>query len=333
MPVVPDGNLHVYVLNVGQADTCVIVTPRGQVIVIDAARPRKLVRFLTHLGLPAHGEIDLLLISHPHSDHFAGANRLVREFHVKKAILTPFWHTFGMGPPTYCNLVAQLHVRGAVCDFLSGYSRWYPESPFGHSHSRYQKIDPDAPYLELFGPTNSLVASLERQGVFDTNHLSVMSRFTWRDFRMILAADAQMENWGPFDAEQLLTDKCQVLKAAHHGSGNGTQWERISRLSPQVVIVSSDPTHRHNLPDVVGAVTFAKYASPRNRAASSVRVVAITEDTGTVRITVTRSGTHRVESFGDRIHQMVNLTAPTLLDYRSNRTDWKLLAGNRLASL
>jgi len=49
---------------------------------------------------------------------------------------------------------------------------------------------------------------------------------------MILAGDAQMENWAAFDQEGLLEDPCAVLKSAHHGSSNGTQWERLRRLEP-----------------------------------------------------------------------------------------------------
>jgi len=34
--------------------------------------------------------------------------------------------------------------------------------------------DPDAPYLEMLGPTNNLIQTLEKAAAFDTNHLSIM---------------------------------------------------------------------------------------------------------------------------------------------------------------
>jgi len=196
----PDGCLHVYMLNVGQADTTVIVTPNGTVIVIDAVKPDKLIQLLTDLGID--GAIEHLIITHPHDDHFSGCNRLVQTYQVEEATVPPIWHDFGMGPPTYRSLMARLADQGTNIVFLAGYSRWYPENalitPTGDADPQ---IDPDAPFLELLGPTNGLVSRLETAKVFETNHLSIMTRFTWKDFRMIFAGDAQMENWSCFDDE------------------------------------------------------------------------------------------------------------------------------------
>ena len=70
----PDGNLHVYMLNVGQADTSVILSPLGKVIVIDATRPGKLLKLLDDLD--NNNTIEHLIITHPHNDHYSGGNRL-----------------------------------------------------------------------------------------------------------------------------------------------------------------------------------------------------------------------------------------------------------------
>ena len=87
----PNGALHVYVLNAGQADTTIIVMPAGKVILIDAVRPDKLVHLLTAIGLPANGVIEHLVITHPHSDHYSGANRLAGDYQISQATLSPFW--------------------------------------------------------------------------------------------------------------------------------------------------------------------------------------------------------------------------------------------------
>ncbi len=84
-------------------------------------------------------------------------------------------------------------------------------------------IDPDKPYLEFLGPTNNMIKTLEEAKEFNTNHLSIMTRLTWGNFGMIITGDAQMENWSFFDEERLLEGRCQVLRASHHGSKNGTQ--------------------------------------------------------------------------------------------------------------
>ena len=326
--LVGDGNLHVYMLSVGQGDTTVIVTPAGNVIVIDAMRPSKLVKLLNDLGLPAGGTIEHLIITHPHRDHFSGGNRLAKDFTIAEATVAPFWHEFGMGPPTYRGLIASLFDQNTNCNFLSGYNRWYPDGlitapPAGQE----AEIDPDAPFIEFLGPTNGLVRMLEDSNVFNTNHLSIMTRLRWRNFRMISAADAQMENWSFFDQERLMEDKCQVLRTAHHGSPNGTQWERINRLGASQVIVSSDPGRGHHLPDLTSTALFTKFDC------ESGQMAVITIDSGTIHLKVPSNGRRTMECFGDAPTDNVDLTAPTPLTEASNPTDWAALLDDRVAGL
>jgi len=322
-----DGNLHVYMVSVGQGDTSVIVSPEGSVMVIDAMRPTKILRLLNDLG--CDDIIEHMVITHPHSDHFSGGNRLATDLSILEATVAPFWHEFGMGPTTYRRLMGRLAGQNTNVTFLSGYSRWYPDGalttpPLGEA----PEIDPNKPYLELLGPTNGLVRTLEEANVFQTNHLSIMSRLTWSNFRMISAGDAQMENWSFFDHERMLVDKCQVLRAAHHGSANGTQWERIYRLSPSRVIISSDPDSTHDLPDLSGAAIFAMFDNVNGQLA------AITRDTGTIHLMVTPEGTRTLRMYGDTPTGNVDLgSIPVALTEISNPTDWRALVNDRIATL
>jgi competence protein ComEC len=314
-------------LSVGQADTSVIVSPGGRVIVIDASRPAKLLRLLGDLGLD--GTIEQLIITHPHDDHFGGANRLARDLNnIVAATVAPAWHEFGMGPPTYRGLISRLRAQNTNVTFLSGYSRWYPDqvlmTPPGGGDP---VVDPDAPFLEMLGPANGLVRLLEDANIFNTNHLTIMTRLTWRRFRMISTGDAQMENWSSFDSERMMEGRCQVLRAAHHGSPNGTQWERLNRLSPSRVIVSSDPGAGHRLPDLTSTAIFTRFNSVGGQMA------AITRDTGTIHLRVTAAGNYRLWRYGDLPANNVDLNTPIALTEQSNPTDWLALLDDRVASL
>lgn len=323
-----DGDLHVYMVSVGQGDTTVVISPDGSVIVIDAMRPSKLVRLLNDLGLPGGGTIEHLIITHPHSDHFSAGNRLEETFNIAEATVAPFWHDFAMGPPTYRSLIGRLSDQGTNCNFLSGYNRWYPDGAMTDPVAgQPREVDSDAPFLEMLGPTNGLVRMLEDAKVFNTNHLSIMTRLRWRNFRMIIAADAQMENWSFFDRERLMEDKCQVLRTAHHGSPNGTQWERIARLGPSQVIVSSDPHRGHHLPDLTSTAIFAKFDSEDGQMA------VLTVDSGTIHMKVRSTGSRTMKRFGDTPTGNVNLNAGVSLTELSNPTDWAALLDQRVASL
>lgn len=320
MKINPDGNLHIYMLNVGQGDTTLVISPEGAVILLDAKGPGKIMDLLDELG--CNKTIEHLVISHPHADHFSGGNALSKSYTIETATFAPFWHSFGMGPATYRKLVAFLNDNDKTnINFLSGYSRWYPDDMMTNpADNATPEVDTLAPYLELLGPTNGLIEELEESQVFNTNHLSIIARLTWRSFRMVVAADAQMENWGPFDDEQLLEEGCKILRTAHHGSSNGTQMERLKRLNPKVLVVSSSPDTGHHLPDLASAAVFAKWDRKPGQYA------VITRDTGTIHCTVTPGGSISLECYHDHYTHDVNLSRAKKLEQENNPTDWiKLL--------
>jgi beta-lactamase superfamily II metal-dependent hydrolase len=138
---------------------------------------------------------------------------------------------------------------------------------------------------------------------------------------MVFAADAQMENWAHYDREGLLEKPCHVLKAAHHGSKNGTQWERLDRLEPKLVIVSSDPAATHELPDLIGSATFLEYDQDEEH------TVALTSETGTIKISVDAAGFYEVVSFGEGPDDPLSGLAPG----PPPPTDWASILQLRMA--
>jgi competence protein ComEC len=306
--------MTIYTLNVRQADTSVIKTPGGRCIVIDAVKPDKLVDLIDHAWGGTRPEISLLVLTHPHNDHYTGANRLLNEFTVRKVILAPFWNE--PGTTGYHTIINRIHEDQIPVQFLAGYERVYPDADSGSYPDYSGQVK-----LELLGPPNHVLEDLAESRDLTPNHLSVMARLSYGSFNMVFAADAQMENWAHFDREGMLEDGCSVLKAAHHGSKRGTQWERLERLAPEFVIVSSDPDAQHHLPDLIGAVTFLEFDE------SSSRRVALTHESGTVRITVQASGSYDEHAYGE--------ASTTLISQSGNPQpladmDWLTFAQSRM---
>jgi beta-lactamase superfamily II metal-dependent hydrolase len=131
-----------------------------------------------------------------------------------------------------------------------------------------------------------------------------------------------MENWAYYDREGMLDQQCDILKAAHHGSRNGIQWERLARLSPGLVIVSSDPDRGHHLPDVIGSVIFLEYEREPGKQ------VALTRDTGTIKIAVDSPGNGRYTAvaYGDDLDEDINLQAEIPLA----ASDWAVITAQKL---
>ena len=150
-------NVEIYVLNVGQADTSILKTPEGNVIVIDAVKPRK-TRKLLDLIIPdskvaSDGKkiISHLIITHPHEDHYSGVQSILNRYHVQKVILSPFWYetTTNAGYHNILNLLDS-PGSGSSFHFLSGYERIYPD---GGTFDSFGK----KPLLELLGPSNDIL--------------------------------------------------------------------------------------------------------------------------------------------------------------------------------
>ena len=169
------------------------------------------------------------------------------------------------------------------------------------------------------GPSNSVLEELSESGILTPNHVSIISRLTFGQFSIVFAADAQMENWHQYDQENMLEDKCDVLRASHHGS----KWERIERLSPGLVVVSSDPEGHHHLPDVVGGIIFWEMDK------RSQSTVALTHTTGTIRIEVPDPNQHQrnISSYGEGPGDFVFSGVPAQLPV----TDWASLVHHRMA--
>ena len=261
--------LEIYVLNVGQGDTAIIKTPRNNVMVIDAVKPPKVKDALDSIS-PGR-TISHLIVTLPHKDHYRAVSSLLAEYQVQNVILAPFWHYDGT--PQYHTTINRIEGNHIPVRFVGGYERIYPDAGTYPYHRRTL-------HLEVLGPPNDILEELEENDDLNPNHLSIIARLRYGKFSMVFAADAQMENWTHYDRAGMLEEECSVLKAAHHGSRRGTQWERLERLSPELVIVSSDPTLGDELPDLIGSAILLEYDDDDNR------TVALTSETGTIKITV-----------------------------------------------
>ncbi len=85
----PDGNYHIYFVDTGQGDAAIIRTPEGRNIVIDGGpRPQALSLALGRVLPYRERTIDLMVLTHPHSDHVSGLIPVLERYRVAR-VLTP----------------------------------------------------------------------------------------------------------------------------------------------------------------------------------------------------------------------------------------------------
>ena len=323
VPVNTNGHLWIFCLNVGQGDTTVVATPGGKIMIFDAVRATKIIALLDDLGVGSDDPIEQIVVSHPHFDHYSGVSGLLNHYRSRVGGLTlTSLRRVEDTTPGYNSIINTAVNHQIPIHFLSGYAQRYPD--------QNPVIDPDALLVELLGPSNRFIEILFQAGTLNTNHYSIIARLNWNGFRMVIAGDAQMETWAHFDSEQMLDDSCDVLRAAHHGSANGTQFERIDRLSPTTIVVSSDPEGKDDIPDLIGAAAFLRYA---DRAARPVVALLDNRDsvkTGSVKIDVAPSGRFELLRYGDEKDRQIDLQEGLLLDAANNPTDWRALTRRKM---
>src|SRR5262249_8462963 len=82
-PFVTQGRLQIYVLDVGQGDSGLIISPEGKSVLIDAGPPQAGDEVVAALRKRNIKSLDLAVATHPHADHIGGMRAVLENVEVK----------------------------------------------------------------------------------------------------------------------------------------------------------------------------------------------------------------------------------------------------------
>ncbi len=223
--VLPDGKLHVSILDVGQGDSILIRTPEGSDILVDAG-PDPLAA-CTQLGrqLPFWDrDIDMLILTQCQSDHIAGAVQIMHKYNIKYLALPAVNFDTQLGQA----IIKTAGEKGVETVRLSEGRQIYLGKGLG---------------LAVLNPPREPLCGTDD----DINNNSLVLRLSYEDMAFLLTADIAT------DAERrLLMDRAdlssQVLKVAHHGSRSSTTQEFLAAVSPSAVAISVGECNRFGHP-------------------------------------------------------------------------------------
>jgi len=231
LATLPDGRLHLVVLDVGQGDGILAVTPTGRSMLIDSGPdPDQTLRQLG-AALPWwRRAIDVVILTHPHQDHVGGFPEVLRRFRVA-TILDP---GKPYANPTYDRfLQLSLAERGASYRFARAGQRLSLDAS-----STFEIWYPNA--ADAAGPLPSA----------DINNASVVGLLTVGRFSALLTGDAKTPVEDLLASRSLLRP-IDILKVGHHGSSSGTSPQFLAALHPAAGLISVGAGNRYGHPHQV----------------------------------------------------------------------------------
>ncbi|HJQ69221.1 MAG TPA: MBL fold metallo-hydrolase [Blastocatellia bacterium] len=223
-PAPVTGQLVVHFLDVGQGDSELIRLPSGGTILIDTgARGAPTVEMLKRLGV---GDIDLVIATHPHEDHIGEMVDVMRAFKVKEV-----WDPgFAYPTRTYLNMLKEIDSQNIK----------FENPKRGHTRA-FGDVT-----LEVLHPGATFISE-DRD---DANDASMVVRLTFGNKRFLFTGDAEEASWRQMIDANKSSLRADLLKAAHHGSDDGTTGNVLDAVRPEIVTIScaigNDYHHPHH---------------------------------------------------------------------------------------
>lgn len=222
-----DSDVEIHMMDVGQGDAIGIRTAHGHWILFDAGRAWRggdagrstVVPYIARRG----GQLDVFVLSHPHTDHVGGAASVLRALHPGKYIDPGF----AGGADAY---------RASLDAAKSAGVQWMRAHP-GDS------LSIDGVTLSILAPDSTWTASLS-----DPNLASVVALVRVGDVRMLFVGDAERpeEEW--LIARDSAVLHADILKVGHHGSGTSSSDRFLAAVRPRLALVSVGAGNTYHLP-------------------------------------------------------------------------------------
>ncbi len=228
----PHGALLMEAIDVGQGDSLLLITPDGKTLLVDGGGfgggPRQapqefdIGEEVVSQTLWARGirHLDVVALTHAHSDHMGGLPAVLRNFHPDE-----FW--VGNNPR------------------FGAYNALLDEAAALHVHVRSLRAG-DA--LTLGSTQINILAPMTsyQPGPEPTNNDSLVMHVSYGATSVMLEGDAE----APIEEAMLAESGLQstLLKVGHHGSITSTRPEFLARVNPQWAVISCGLHNRYGHP-------------------------------------------------------------------------------------
>ena len=235
-----DGELEIHHIDVGQADSALLITPGGETILIDTGDWRQsgqgLIEYLDEHDVD---RIDHLVATHAHADHIGGHDEIIEHYETERD---------GIGAA----------YDSGVAHTSATYER-YLDAIEEHDVDLFEVEEGDELPIEDDRLTGLMLNPPEGDSGTDLHYNSVTIAFEFGEFAYLTTGDVEA------DAEQRMveqwTDELDVdaYQAGHHGSSTSSTESFMSEVDPSIAIISSDRDSQYGHPHDETLETFDEF--------------------------------------------------------------------------
>ena len=238
--------LAVHFLDVGQGDSIFVELPNNKTMLIDAGENYHGEGIINYIQKAGYSKIDYLVATHPHSDHIGSLPYIVRNFKIGKVYMPKVTATSKL----YESLLKSIKSKKlTVKDAKAGVN------------------------IVKKGDLSVSIIAPSQIDETNLNNCSIVIMLKYGDNSFLLTGDAETGEMDSIKADL----NADVLKAGHHGSKNSTTENLLTKVTPEITVISCGKNNEYGHPDKEVLTLLKKFKSSVYRTDKN-KTIVITSD-------------------------------------------------------
>ncbi len=239
-----DNKLNINFVDVGQGDSCFIVTPKNKTILVDGGGSQSkefdvgkstLLPYILNKG---YTQLDYIVISHFDYDHVGGILYIMQEIKVKNIIIGKQFEN-SQNYEKFVNLVQQKDIKVKIVEVGENI-----------------EIEKDLNFNVIWPNSKNKISDNS------INNNSLVFKMKYKKFSMLFTGDieevAEKEILKTYDAKNL---ESLVLKVPHHGSKTSSSQEFLEAVKPKIALIGVGKNNKFGHPSNITLEKFEKYGT------------------------------------------------------------------------
>lgn len=232
----PSVNLEVAFMDIGQGDAELLKFPGGQTMLVDCGKDASVLSALGR-NLPwSKRDLDYLVITHPHADHFGGCLDVLARFKVHRIYVNGYTAEQGTLLASFFQAVKNEEMTDNAETIII-------KTP--------QTLEIGSSTVQFIYPDHELGRDPRVPGAavpLDTNDTSVVMKVSFGTQDILLTGDMEIPLEEYLVQQKNLNLQSEILKVGHHGSDSSSGEEFIAAVQPKFCVISSGQGNSYGHP-------------------------------------------------------------------------------------